>query len=145
MVFVRGGEPRLKFPAPTRPSRFRLAAPIDHNAVPRFDAYTRLDPFYKDIVLYFLAEAQISLGQFNQAITALKQRLERNPNSETSYALPSGARAVRLHLQFASPPRNRLFSISCPRDGAEVSTIRFLLAASMPIGGPHSLNFFFRS
>ena len=46
-----------------------------------------LDPLYKDIVLYFLAEARISLGQFDQAITALKQRLERNPNSETSYAL----------------------------------------------------------
>ena len=64
---------------------------------------------------------------------------------EGELSAASGARAVRLHLQVASPPRNRLFSISCPRDGAEVSTIRFLLAASMPIGGPHSLNFFFRS
>ena len=64
---------------------------------------------------------------------------------EGELSAASGARAVRLHLQVASPPRNRLFSISCPRDGAEVSTIRFLLAASMPIGGLHSLNFFFRS
>ena len=56
-------------------------------AINTIDAYMRLDPFYKDIVLYFLAEARISLGQFDQAITALKQRLERNPNSETSYAL----------------------------------------------------------
>jgi adenylate cyclase len=56
-------------------------------AIDTIDAYMRLDPFYKDIVLYFLAEARISLGQFEQAITALKQRLERNPDSETSYAL----------------------------------------------------------
>jgi len=42
---------------------------------------------YKDISLYFLAEARISLGQFDEAVAALKQRLDRNPNSETSYAL----------------------------------------------------------
>ena len=47
----------------------------------------RLDPIYGDLVLYFLAEARISLGQFDEAVAALKQRLERNPNSETSYAL----------------------------------------------------------
>ena len=41
----------------------------------------------RDIALYFLAEARISLGQFDAAVAALKQRLERNPNSETSYAL----------------------------------------------------------
>ena len=47
----------------------------------------RLDPLYKDIALYFLAEARISLGQFDEAVAALKQRLVRNPASETSYAL----------------------------------------------------------
>ena len=47
----------------------------------------RLDPLYPDLTLYFLAEARISLGQFDEAVAALKQRLERNPNSETSYAL----------------------------------------------------------
>ena len=47
----------------------------------------RLDPLYPDLVLYFLAEARISLEQFDEAVAALKQRLERNPNSETSYAL----------------------------------------------------------
>ena len=56
-------------------------------AISTIDAYMRLDPFYKDIVLYFLAEARISLGQFDEAVAALKLRLERNPNSETSYAL----------------------------------------------------------
>ena len=47
----------------------------------------RLDPLYPDLTLHFLAEARVSLGQFDAAVAALKQRLERNPNSETSYAL----------------------------------------------------------
>ena len=56
-------------------------------AINTIDAYMQLDPLYRDITLYFLAEARVSLGQFDAAVTALKQRLERNPNSETSYAL----------------------------------------------------------
>jgi adenylate cyclase len=56
-------------------------------AIKSMDTYMRLDPLYKDIALYFLAEARISLGQFDEAVTALKQRLARNPTSETSYAL----------------------------------------------------------
>ena len=56
-------------------------------AIDSIDTCMRLDPLYPDLALYFLAEARISLGQFDEAITALKQRLERNPNSETSYAL----------------------------------------------------------
>ena len=47
----------------------------------------RLDPLYTDLTLHFLAEARVSLGQFDAAVAALKQRLERNPNSATSYAL----------------------------------------------------------
>ena len=56
-------------------------------AIRTIDAYMKLDPFYKDIVLYFLAEARISLGLIDEAVAALNRRLERNPNSETSYAL----------------------------------------------------------
>jgi TolB-like protein/DNA-binding response OmpR family regulator len=56
-------------------------------AINMIDAYMRLDPLYKEFALYFLAEARLALGQFDEAIAALKQRLERNPNSETSYAL----------------------------------------------------------
>ena len=47
----------------------------------------RLDPLYRDIALYFLAEARISLGQFDEAVAALKLRLQRNSNSASSYAL----------------------------------------------------------
>jgi predicted Zn-dependent protease len=56
-------------------------------AIDTIDTCMRLDPLYPDLALYFLAEARISLGQFGEAVAALKQRLERNPNSETSYAL----------------------------------------------------------
>jgi adenylate cyclase len=56
-------------------------------AINTIDAYMRLDPLYPDLTLYFLAEARISLGQLDEAVAALKQRLELNPNSETSYAL----------------------------------------------------------
>ncbi len=56
-------------------------------AIDVIDAYMRLDPLYRDLTLHFLAEARVSLGQVDAAVTALKQRLERNSNSETSHAL----------------------------------------------------------
>jgi adenylate cyclase len=56
-------------------------------AINTIDAYMQLDPLYPDMALYFLAEARFSLGQFDEAVMALKQRLGRNPDSATSYAL----------------------------------------------------------
>ena len=56
-------------------------------AVETIETYMRHDPLYPDIVLYFLAEAYISLGEYEQAIDALKMRLERDPESATSYNL----------------------------------------------------------
>ena len=56
-------------------------------AINTIDAYMQLDPLYPDMALYFLAEARFALGQFEEAVTALKQRHGRNPNSATSYAL----------------------------------------------------------
>ena len=58
-----------------------------NGAINTLDAYMRLDPLYPDMLLYFLAEARFSLGQFDEAVMALKQRHERNPDSATSYAL----------------------------------------------------------
>ena len=58
-----------------------------NGAINTLDAYMRLDPLYPDMLLYFLAEARFSLGHFDEAVMALKQRHERNPNSATSYAL----------------------------------------------------------
>jgi adenylate cyclase len=56
-------------------------------AINTLEGYMRLDPLYPDMALHFLAEARVSLGQFDEAITALKQRLERSPDSATSLAL----------------------------------------------------------
>jgi adenylate cyclase len=56
-------------------------------AVETIKACFRLDPLFPEIALYFLAEAQFSLGDYEQAADALQQRLERNPHSETTHAL----------------------------------------------------------
>ena len=51
------------------------------------DRYVQLDPLYPDIALYFRAEAQAALGRYEDAVATLRQRLERNPRSQTSHAL----------------------------------------------------------
>jgi TolB-like protein/Flp pilus assembly protein TadD len=56
-------------------------------ALKTLDTYMQLDPLYPEIALYFLAEAQAASGHFDDAVATLKRRLERNPNSATSYAL----------------------------------------------------------
>ena len=56
-------------------------------ALVTLDASMRLDPHYPDIALQFLADAHFSLGEYAQAIAAIEQRLARNPQSETAYAL----------------------------------------------------------
>ena len=56
------------------------------HAVDTLNAHMRLDPFYPPLALHFLAQAQLSLGQFDAAGTTLKRRLERDPNSENGYA-----------------------------------------------------------
>ena len=52
------------------------------------DAYMRLDPLYSDMSLYFSGRGPILAGaRFDEAVIALKQRLEHSPDSATSYAL----------------------------------------------------------
>jgi TolB-like protein/class 3 adenylate cyclase len=56
-------------------------------AIDTLNAYMQLDPLYPPLALHFLAQAQHSLGQYEAAVETLKRRLEREPNSETGYAL----------------------------------------------------------
>jgi adenylate cyclase len=56
-------------------------------AIETLNSYMRLDPLYPPLAQHFLAQAQFSLGQFEAAVASLKRRLDREPNSETSYAL----------------------------------------------------------
>jgi adenylate cyclase len=56
-------------------------------ALQTLDAATQLDPHYPEVLLQFFADAHFSLGNYGQAIAAIEQRLARNPQSETGYAL----------------------------------------------------------
>ena len=56
-------------------------------AIRQLESYMQLDPHYPDFALQFLAEAHISLRQFDKAIGVLKRRLERDPNSKTAFIL----------------------------------------------------------
>jgi adenylate cyclase len=56
-------------------------------ALENIDRYMKQDPHYPDIALQLVADAQYALGEYEKAIAALKQRLARNPQSETAYAL----------------------------------------------------------
>jgi adenylate cyclase len=56
-------------------------------ALDSLNAYMRLDPLYPGLALHFVAQAQHSLGQFEAAVETLRRRLERDPKSETGYAL----------------------------------------------------------
>jgi TolB-like protein/class 3 adenylate cyclase len=100
-------------------------------ALERLDAYMRLDPLYPDIALYFLAEARFSLGEFLQAAAALDQRLERNPQSETSYALLASCyghlgrlaesraawkETLRINPSFSLERRERILPFKNPAD-----------------------------
>jgi len=95
------------------------------------DAYMRLDPHYPDIALQFLAEAHISLGQYEEAVVVLKQRRERNPDAASVYALlascyghlghmAEGQKALaelfRINPDFSIERRRRVLPFKNPKD-----------------------------
>jgi TolB-like protein len=59
----------------------------DEESLRSLDRYFELDPLYPDVALYFRAEAESALGRYQDAVDTLRQRLVRNPRSQTSYAL----------------------------------------------------------
>jgi adenylate cyclase len=100
-------------------------------ALEALDAYMLLDPLYPDITLYFIAEARFALGEFDTAIEVLKHRLERNPNSETSYALLASsyghlgrideakaawAQVFQINPGFSIERRRRILPFKNPQD-----------------------------
>jgi adenylate cyclase len=52
-----------------------------------FGTAMRLDPFYPDLYLHFLAQSYYHLGQFQNAIDVLKERLQRNSSTDISQVL----------------------------------------------------------
>ncbi len=51
----------------------------------------RLDPHYTDMFLHILGQAHFVLGQYHDAIAALKRRIIRNPNTDASRILLAAA------------------------------------------------------
>jgi adenylate cyclase len=51
----------------------------------------RLDPHYSDMFLHILGQAHFGLGQYHDAIAALKRRIIRNPNTDASRILLAAA------------------------------------------------------
>ena len=47
----------------------------------------RLDPHCPDVYLHFLAQSYFMLGQYEDAVAALRRRLERNPDTDVSRVL----------------------------------------------------------
>jgi adenylate cyclase len=100
-------------------------------ALETLDTYMRLDPHYPEIVLQFLADARFSLGEYEQAIAALEQRIVRNPQSETAYALLASCyghlggaadcrtaweQALRINPAFSIERRRRVLPFRNPED-----------------------------
>jgi adenylate cyclase len=56
-------------------------------AIPFFDRAMALDPRFNSIVLYFRAQAAYQLGQYAEAVSLLKRRILRNPETDTSRVL----------------------------------------------------------
>jgi|UPI0005616C0C TolB-like protein/class 3 adenylate cyclase len=91
----------------------------------------RLDPHFPEISLQFLADARFSLGQYAEAIDAIEQRLARNPQSETAYALLAScyghlgqpersreawAHALVINPSFSVERRRRVLPFRNPED-----------------------------
>jgi adenylate cyclase len=101
------------------------------SALETLDTYMRLDPHYLEITLQALADARFSLGQYTKAIAAIEQRLARNPQAVTAYALlaacyghlgqPEEARqawehTMRLNPSFSVERRRQVLPYRNPED-----------------------------
>ncbi|WP_208245451.1 tetratricopeptide repeat protein (plasmid) [Rhizobium sp. T1470] len=100
-------------------------------ALETLDAVMRLDPHYPEVLLQFRAEALFSLDEYQEAIDVINERLERNPQSETAYALlascyghlgrPQESRmawehALQINPGFSVERRRRVLPFRNPND-----------------------------
>jgi adenylate cyclase len=100
-------------------------------ALENLDAYMKLDPHYPEITLQFVADARFALGEYQEAIAVLDQRLARNPQSETAYALLAScygmlgrpeecqaawAQALRVNPELSMERRRRVMPFRNPED-----------------------------
>ncbi|TAV50172.1 tetratricopeptide repeat protein [Rhizobium leguminosarum] len=100
-------------------------------ALETLDASMRFDPHHPEILFQFRADAHFSLGEYEQAIAAIEQRLQQNSQSETAYALlascyghlgrPEESRqawekALRVNPDFSVERRRRVLPFRNPED-----------------------------
>ena len=80
-------------------------------AIDTLDAYMKLDPHYPDQTLQFVAEAYISVGRFEDAASALTQRLKRDPQSVIGHALLASTLGNLGRIDDAREMLDRLFRL----------------------------------
>jgi len=100
-------------------------------AIENLEVYMKRDPHYPDVALQLLADARFQLGQYEQAIAAIEQRLVRAPNSETAYALLASCyghlgrpeecqkaweQVLRISPKFSMERRRRVLPFRNPED-----------------------------
>ncbi|MGO9756194.1 MAG: tetratricopeptide repeat protein [Roseiarcus sp.] len=100
-------------------------------AIENIELYMKRDPHYPDIALQLVADARFALGQYEPAIAALEQRLARNAQSETAYALLAScygqlgrsaecraawAQTLRINPGFSMERRRRVLPFRKPED-----------------------------
>lgn len=71
-----------------------------------------LDPFYPDLYLHFLAQSYYSLGQFQNCVDALEERLLRNPGSDISRVLLASCYGQLGRIEEATASWNKALVIN---------------------------------
>jgi adenylate cyclase len=100
-------------------------------ALDRFRIMARLDPHYPGPYQHFFAQAHFALGHFEEAVAALKERLERQPASDVSRVLLAAcyghlgrreearaewAEALRINPDYSIDDRRKVLPYKDPAD-----------------------------
>ena len=100
-------------------------------AVAAIQLAMRLDPLFRDVILHILAQAYYQLGEYEQAVAALKRRLIRKPESDISRVLLAAsygqlgeaekgrmewAHAIEVNPEFSLEHRRRVLPYKNPKD-----------------------------
>jgi adenylate cyclase len=110
----------------------------------------RLDPYCPDVYLHFLAQSYFMLGWYEEAVTALRRRLERNTATDVSRVLLAAcygqlgrseearaewAEALRINPAYSLEHRRRILPYADPTDFERV--IEGLHKAGLLTPGSH--------
>jgi adenylate cyclase len=106
----------------------------------------RLDPHYTDMFLHILGQAHFGLGQYHDAIAALRRRIIRNPDTDASRILLAAAyghlgraevarthwdEALRFNPAYSLEHRRRILPYKDPADFERI--VEGLRKAGLPV------------